>query len=184
MKITPVDIHHITFQGQTFGYNKEEVKKFLVETASEMEKLILERNHLRESLREKDLAIMEYKERDKVLNQTITTASHMAERLTAEAQKEAQNIKKEAELQAQNMLQETRDQLKHMYKEIMDLKRMRLQFETNMKSLAQAHIDVIDKIHLIPDGSMQAGSSNAHGDHAGAQSKGAIQAPPQTEAQA
>lgn len=161
MKITPVDIHHKSFSGQTFGYNKDEVKNFLMDVASEMEKLIHERNHLKEAVREKELSVMEYKERDKVLNQTIATASLMAEKINSEAQKEALNIRKEAEIQAQNMIHETREQLKIMYKEILDLKRMRLQFEMNMKSLAQAHIDLIEKIQFTQDGGMQvAGGMN------------------------
>jgi cell division initiation protein len=161
MKVTPVDIHHKTIASQTFGLNKEEVKNFLMDVASEMEKLIHERNHLKEALREKEMSIMEYKERDKVLNQTIATAAQMAEKMNAEAQKEAMNIRKEAELQAQSMLHETRDQLKVMYKEIMDLKKMRLQFEMNMKSLAQAHIDLIEKIQFTQDGGVQVNPQHA-----------------------
>lgn len=161
MKVTPVDIHHKNFANQIYGFNKDEVKEFLLEISSEMEKIIHERNHLKESVREKELSILEYKERDKVLNQTIATASQMAEKMNAEAQKEAMNIRKEAELQAQHMLHEAREQLKIMYKEIMDLKRMRLQFETNMKSLAQAHIDMIQKIQFTQDGGVQAIAASA-----------------------
>jgi cell division initiation protein len=155
MKITPVDIHHKEFSHRIWGLSKNEVNEFLHEVSSQLESLTLERNQLKESLREKDMTLLEYKERDKVLSQTIATASQMAEKMNLEAQKEAMNIKKEAELKAEQMLQETREQLKFMYKEIMDLKRMRLQFEANMKSLAQAHIDLIEKVNITHDGQAQ-----------------------------
>ena len=155
MKITPVDIHHKEFSHQIWGINKDEVNEFLRHVSYELEAITLERNQLKESVREKEMTLLEFKERDKVLSQTIATASQMAEKINAEAQKEALNIKKEAELQAEQMLQETREQLKLMYKEIMDLKRMRLQFEANMKSLAQAHIDLIEKVKIANDGQAQ-----------------------------
>lgn len=161
MKITPVDIHHKEFGHQVWGLNKDEVRDFLNQISSELESITLERNQLKESVREKEMTLLEFKERDKVLSQTIATATQMAEKMNAEAQKEAMNIRKEAELQAQQMLQETREQLKIMYKEIMDLKRMRLQFETNIKSLAQAHIDLIEKINVNQEGHAQVVTAEA-----------------------
>ena len=67
MKIAPIDIAHKTFGRKVMGYDPEEVMDFLRKTADELEQLVSEKNHLRESLREKELSIIEYKERDELL---------------------------------------------------------------------------------------------------------------------
>lgn len=152
MKITPVDIHHKTFKNQMFGLDKQEVSQFLQEVASQLEIVTLEKNHLKEQLREKEIALMDFKERDKVLNETISTASRMAEKLREEAIKEAANIKKEAELNAQSMMVETREQLKNMYKEIMELKKLKIQFDSNMRAIATAHLEMLEKFNLTHEG--------------------------------
>ena len=152
MKVTPVDIHHKTFSTQALGYSKSEVNQFLQEVSRELEGVMLERNQLKETIRERDLSIIEYKERDKILNETIATASKMADRLQEEAKKEASYIIKQAELNAQAMVEDTKEQLKNMYREIMELKKLRTQFDANMRALATAHLEILEKFHLGHEG--------------------------------
>ena len=52
------------------GFDPDEVMEFLRLCAEELESLIKERNSLRETLREKELAIAEYRERDELLKST------------------------------------------------------------------------------------------------------------------
>lgn len=152
MKVTPVDIHHKTFSTQVLGHNKAEVHQFLQDVSRELEAAMLERNQLKETIRERDLAIIEYKERDKILNETIATASKMADRLQEEAKKEASHLIKQAELNAQAMIEDTKEQLKNMYREIMELKKLRTQFDANMRALANAHLEILEKFMLNNEG--------------------------------
>lgn len=152
MKVTPVDIHHKTFATQALGFNKSEVNQFLQDVSRELEAVMLERNQLKETIRERDLAIIEYKDRDKILNETIATASKMADRLQEEAKKEAAYIIKQAELNAQAMVEDTKEQLKNMYREIMELKKLRTQFDANMRALATAHLEILEKFMMGNEG--------------------------------
>ncbi|MFN7903742.1 MAG: DivIVA domain-containing protein [Pseudobdellovibrionaceae bacterium] len=167
MKVTPVDIHHKTFSSQTFGHNKAEVNQFLQDISRELEFVMLERNQLKETLRERDLSILEYKERDKILNETIATASKMADRLQEDAKKEASMLIKQAELNAQAMVEDTKEQLKNMYREIMELKKLRTQFDANMRALASAHLEILEKFSLGHDGVKVQNSSPNQGIVAG-----------------
>jgi cell division initiation protein len=127
------------------GLDADEVTDFLQQIAAQMENLIHEKNALKEALREKELSLLEYKERDQVLKTTIATANQMAERLRQDAEREAKLIVADAQQKAEIITRDSRDSLKKMYQEVTELKRMRMQFEANLKALAQAHLSLLDQ---------------------------------------
>jgi cell division initiation protein len=145
MKITPVDLAHKSFTKKMFGIDENEVADFLSQVATTLEDLIHERNSLRDKLREKDMNLVEYKERDNVLKTTITTAGQMADRIRQDSEREGKLIVADAQQKAEMLTRDARDSLKKMYQEISDLKRMRLQFEANLRAVAQAHLALIEQ---------------------------------------
>ena len=145
MKIAPIDITHKSFERKMFGLDAEEVQEFLRSIADEYEKVIRERNQLRETLREKELSIIEYRERDEVLKNTITTATQMSEKIRKDSEREAGLIVQEASQKAEMILHETRESLRQHYEEIANLKRLRLQFETNLRSMFNTHLALLDQ---------------------------------------
>ena len=146
MKISPIDIMHKSFGKKMLGgLDAEEVSDFLQAVAHQMETVLHERNALKETLREKELRLSEYKERDQVLQATITTANQMAERYRQDAEREAQLILTDAHQKAEGIGREARESLRGMYQEVTELKRMRMQFESNLKAMAQAHLSMIDQ---------------------------------------
>jgi cell division initiation protein len=144
MKITPIDIAHKSFGKRMMGLDTDEVMDFLQQIAAQMESLIQEKNSLKEAIREKELSLMEYKERDQVLKETIHTATQMGERLRQDAEREAKLIVADAAQKAEIITRDSRDSLKKMYQEVTELKRARMQFEANLKALAQAHLSLLE----------------------------------------
>lgn len=152
MKIAPIDIAHKTFSRKVMGLDADEVSDFLRDVADQMEELIRERNSLKEALRQKELQVMEYKERDETLKATIQTATKMSDQIRADAEREAKLIINDAHHKAELILKDSRDSLKKIYQEIADVKRLRMQFEVNLRSLCQAHIAMLEQSHLsMPD---------------------------------
>lgn len=149
MKIAPIDIAHKTFGRKMMGFDPEEVIDFLRSVADEMETLIRERNSLRESLREKELAIIDYRERDELLKNTITTATKMSEKIQQDAEREARLIISDASQKAEMIVSDARDSLKKIYGEITDLKKIRMQFENNLKALIQSHLTMLEQGNKI-----------------------------------
>lgn len=145
MKITPVDLAHKSFNKKMFGLDEADVTDYLGQVAATLEELIHERNALREKIREKDLQLAEFKDRDQVLKSTIQTASQMADRIRHDTERESRLILADAQQKAEIISRDARDSLKKMYQEVSDLKRMRLQFEANLKALAQAHLSLIEQ---------------------------------------
>ncbi len=152
MRIAPIDIAHKTFGRKMMGFDPEEVMDFMRLVAEEMEALIKERNSLKENLREKELAVAEYRERDELLKSTITTATRMSEKMQVDAEREAKLILNDANQKADTIVREARDSLKRIYNEISELKKVRMQFESNLKSVIQSHLQMIDQsAKLMPN---------------------------------
>lgn len=145
MRLTPIDIAHKIFNKKMMGYDTDQVTDFLQQVASAMEALIHERNTLRESLREKEMQLADFKERDKMLKETINTAAHMSDKLRLDSEREGKLIIADAQQKADIILRDSRDSLKKMYQEISDLKRVRMQFEANLKAIAQAHLTLLEQ---------------------------------------
>ncbi len=145
MKISPIDVLHKDFSRKIMGLDPEQVAEFLQQIATQMESLIFERNSLKETLREKELSLLEYKDRDKVLKETISTATHMAERMRQDAERESKLIIADAQQKAEMITRDSRDSLKKVYQEVADLKRIRMQFEANLRALAQAHMTLLEQ---------------------------------------
>jgi cell division initiation protein len=144
MRIAPIDIAHKEFSRKLSGLDPHEVFDFLRMVAEEMESVIKERNSLRESMRERELAIAEYKDKDAVLKKTLETATYMSDRIREDADREAKLIIRDAEQKAEMITKDARDSLRRVYQEITDLKKVRLQFESQIKGLAHAHLALIE----------------------------------------
>ena len=149
MKIAPIDIAHKSFGRKMMGYDPDEVMDFLRNIADEMEGIIRDRNTLRESLREKELSIIEYRDRDELLKNTITTATKMSEKIQVDAEREGRLIVGDAKQKAEMIIRDARDSLKKIYSEVSDLKKLRLQFENNLRALIQSHLTMMEQGHKI-----------------------------------
>lgn len=145
MRIAPIDIAHKTFHRKMMGFDPDEVMDFMRLIAEELEGVIKERNSMREALREKELAIAEYRERDELLKSTITTATRMSEKIQVDADREAKLIINDANQKAEMIVRESRDSLKRIYSEITDLKKLRMQFENNLRAMVQSHMAMIEQ---------------------------------------
>ncbi len=145
MKMTAIDIAHKSFAKKVFGLDESEVNDFLQQIASTVEDLTLEKNALKEALREKELQLNEFKERDNILKSTISTAGQMVDRFRSDAEREAKLIIADAQNKAEMITRDSRDSLKKIYQEMAEMKRLRMQFEANLKALAQAHLSLVEQ---------------------------------------
>jgi cell division initiation protein len=113
--------------------------------------LMQERNALREALKEKEMSLLEYKDRDQVLKATITSASIATDKMKNDAEREAKLILNDAQHKAEVITRDAKDSLRKTYQEIADLKKMRMQFEANLKAMVQAHMSLLEQSdHFMP----------------------------------
>jgi cell division initiation protein len=145
MKIAPIDITHKSFSRKMAGFDPHEVESFLKDVADEMEAIIRERNQLKEQIRERDFSLIEFKERDKALKETIMTAHKMVENLRKDAEREANIIVNDSKHRSELIIKDARESLRKTYQEITEMKRQRSQFEVALKSLVTSHLELLEK---------------------------------------
>ena len=144
MNITPLDIQQQQFKGKMLGgLDPNDVDSFLQMVASEMESLIRENSDLKEQTRKFSLQLEELSQREVSLRDTMLAAQKITEEMKANAQKEAHLLVSEAELKGERIVAEAENRLIQINNQIYELKRQKLQFETNLKSLVEAHLKML-----------------------------------------
>src|SRR3989442_2836226 len=86
------------------GFDPEEVRSFLNLVSGEFERLVIENNALKEELAQIKAGLADYKERERILKDTLVTAQKLAEDINEEGRKETQLVGKEAEIRAVQLL--------------------------------------------------------------------------------
>jgi len=144
MNITPLDIQQQQFKGKMLGgLDPNDVDSFLQMVASEMESLIRENSDLKEQTRKFSLQLEELSQREVSLRDTMLAAQKITEEMKANAQKEAHLLVSEAELKGERIVAEAENRLIQINNQIYELKRQKLQFEANLKSLVESHLKML-----------------------------------------
>jgi cell division initiation protein len=144
MKITPLDITQKSFSRAMRGFERQEVEAFLALVASEFEGLVKEVQALRDDARRKEEEIAELRSRERALQETMITAQKACEEIRETARKEAEITLSEAELQAEKIVQSAHQRYLRVVDDINEMKRQRVQFEAELRSLVDAHVKLLE----------------------------------------
>jgi cell division initiation protein len=144
MKITPIDIQQQQFKGKMLGgLDPEDVDAFLQAVAQEMEGLLRENNELREQLNRNAAAMTAMEGQEAKLRDAVLAAQNIAEDMKANARKEATLLVSEAELKGERIIAAAEQKLLELNSQVQDLRREKLQFESSLKSLLDAHYKML-----------------------------------------
>jgi cell division initiation protein len=144
MNITPLDIQQQQFKGKMLGgLDPHDVDAFLQMVAAEMESLIRENSDLKEQARRGAQQLDELSQREVTLRDTMLAAQKISEEMKANAQKEANLVISEAELKGERIVADAENRLLQLNNQIHEVRRLKLQFETNLKSLLDAHLKML-----------------------------------------
>ncbi len=139
------DLSNKKFTRSVLGYDPVEVTNFLRDMSLEIDRLYKERTMLKEMIRERDVSLLNYKEKDKTLKDTLEVAKEMSKKLKSDTNREARLIINDAEQKADIIMREARDSLKDIYREINTLRKSKIQIETNLRALLHAHLSLLDE---------------------------------------
>ncbi len=144
MKLTPIDIMQHEFKVTFRGLDTDEVKTFLTVIAKQMEELIKENMVQTERLEELDNQIRDYRLMEKRLEETLLTAQRLKEELLTNSRKEGELLVDEAVMEARRIRSDGMEEIRNMQTDIQELKRIRMQFMIEIRSLVSKHLDLID----------------------------------------
>jgi cell division initiation protein len=144
MKITPIDISGHRFAKRMRGFDPEEVRSFLNLVSSEFERVIIENNAHKEELAQIKAGIADYKERERILKETLLTAQKLSEEIKEEARKEGRLILKEAEMKGNQLLDQAARKASQLEGVIQNLRVERDTFEQRVRQGIEAHLRLLD----------------------------------------
>jgi cell division initiation protein len=156
MKITPLDIRQKRFGPAFRGFERREVEAFLEMVASEFEEVVKENIALKEEQRRLQARLEQYQERERALQETMITAQRISEDVKTAARKEAEIILADAEHQGEKIVQGAHQKLVQVIEDINELKRQRVQFESQVRSVIDAHAKLLetfghdDNVQFLP----------------------------------
>jgi cell division initiation protein len=159
MKMTPLDIRQKRFPPALRGYDRREVEAFQELLAAEFEEVVRENIALKEELKRAQLQLEQHVERERALQETMVTAQRISEELRTAAKKEADIVVAEAELQAEKIVQGAHQRLVQVVADITELKRQRTQFESQLRSVVDSHLKLLETFGSA-HGAMERGEDN------------------------
>ena len=143
MKYNSVDIELKEFTKSFKGYNPQEVRAFLKELASQTEAFAYENNLLKDRLRERELQVLEFKDREETLKSTVITAQKITESLTEQANKEAVQIVTNSKLKAENMVREARRRIRNYIDDIARLEQRKNAIILEIKTVLETQLKLV-----------------------------------------
>ena len=103
MKLTPQEVITQEFGIHIRGFDKDEVKNFLIQVAETLESEIQEKEKLRKESERRKEALAKFERREEVLRDTLVSAQKFSNEIKTNAQKEAELIVKEGEIKAEKV---------------------------------------------------------------------------------
>lgn len=144
MKITPLDIRQKRFESAISGFRKSDVESFLESVAGEVEELVKSNLALGDELSQLQQRLQQHVDRERTLQETLLTAQRLSEDIKSSAKKEAEFILAQAEHQAEKIVQSAHQKLVQVVQDIDELKRQRVQFESQVRSVIDAHRKLLE----------------------------------------
>ena len=138
MRIAPLDMRQPRFRTAVRGFDKTEVVAFLTEAADDYESALREIDRLRQDLARSESLLVEHREREGTLRNTLVTAQKLADEIKASAQNEAQLVVREAQGRAGLLLQKAQGRLEEMERSINELRLRRRDAEGALEGTIQA----------------------------------------------
>jgi cell division initiation protein len=143
-RLTAMDVEKQDFKRGLRGYDRDEVRLFLTAVSEEVERLNLDNAQLREESGTLRGRLEDFRERERMLQETLLTAQKMAEELAVKTHRESELLIKEARIKAERLLEQAQDQLARIEAEIGRVKLERDAFENRLRSAIEEHLALLD----------------------------------------
>jgi cell division initiation protein len=134
MKVTPLDLRQAQFKTKMRGYDPQEVGPFLADAANELEQALREIDRLRQDLARSETAMVEHRDRETSLRNTLLTAQRLADSIKENAENEARTVIREAETRADMLLQKAQARLLEVERDINEMKLRRRDVEGSLET--------------------------------------------------
>lgn len=145
MNFNGLNVQLKEFKKSLRGYDVSEVKNYLEQVSQSIENIVFENKVLKDKLREKELVILDFKEREATLKETMVTAQKVTESIKKDATRESLHIITQAKVKADGIIREARQNVKNTIDEINRLKKMKSEITSKLKATLESHLSMLDQ---------------------------------------
>jgi cell division initiation protein len=138
MRVAPLDMRQHRFKTVLRGWDKTEVVTLLTEAADDYEQALRENDRLRQDLSRVEGLLIEHREREANLRNTLLTAQRLADEIKDAAQNEARLVIKEAQGRADLLLQKAQVRLEEVERDINEMRLRRRDVEGSLEASIQS----------------------------------------------
>jgi cell division initiation protein len=147
MRITPLDVRKQEFRKVVRGLDADEVYAFLATVADEYEIVLTDNKQLREKVIDLDEKVVEYRNMERTLRDTLLTAERVMSEARQNAKKEADLIIRDAKMNADQETSSISQQVETLKAQLRELKGQRESFLARMKGLSEAQMGLVESYH-------------------------------------
>jgi cell division initiation protein len=144
MKITPKDIQQQRFKTRFRGFDVREVDEYLDRIADELGSLVVKCERLDEENRRLVRENQDYREREDTFKRAMMSSQKVLEQMKENARKSAELIISNAEVKAEKTLNRAHNRLAQLHEDIAELKRQRIQLESQIHSILDTHTRLLE----------------------------------------
>ena len=144
MEVTPPDIRQQKFKVRFRGFDIEEVDEFLDQLADEFAALHTEIERTSKDVRRLEKENKEFREREETFKRALVSSQKVMEQMKENSRKSAELIISNAEVKAEKTLNRAHTRLAQLHEDIAELKRQRIQLETRIRFILEAHSKLLE----------------------------------------
>jgi cell division initiation protein len=137
MRVSPLDLRQPRFKTGVRGFDKTDVVAFLTEAADDYEHALREMDRLRLEVARLEALLVDHRERETTLRNTLTTAQRLADDMKEAAQNEARMIVREAQGRSDLLIQKAQARLEQIERDITELRLRRRGVEGTLEAAIQ-----------------------------------------------
>ena len=152
MILTPQDIQGQVFNKKLNGYDKDEVKQFLVLVSEALEGEIIEKEKIRKKYEKTKEALLKFEKREDILRDTLVSAQRFSKDIKKNSEKEAEMIIKESEMKGEEIINSAIIREKSIKSEINNLKFKRKEIESDLINMLNSLKELIESYHMEDEG--------------------------------
>ena len=144
MLITSFDIRERQFKVRFRGFDVIEVDSFLEQMADSFNDLENQNENLEKEKLHLKAEISKQPEHEEILKLVMLNSQKVLEQMKKNARQSAEIIVADAEVKAGKMLNKAHNRLAQLHEDITELKRQRLQLETQIRSIIETHSRLLE----------------------------------------
>ncbi|MGH7658625.1 MAG: DivIVA domain-containing protein [Gemmatimonadales bacterium] len=142
--LTPHDVRAQEFQPAVRGYNRHQVDEFKERVSAEIERLLRERAHWEERLRNMQEQLRAFRDRERAMNDALIAAQQLRSEMKQIADREAETIIREAKSEALRQLHDVQQEEKQVHQRLDAAARQFSAYLSNFRALLERQLGEVD----------------------------------------